>query len=95
MPFEGNHANDIGLETADGEVCVYDSENGAIKSAEKIFEGGGEFFYGAAANGDRELAARLTRTNMKSLPYWQEHPFAALDGEEATQEEFAAAMARL
>lgn len=95
MPFEGNHANDIGLETVDGPVCVHDVEHGAIRSAEKIFEGGVEFFAGAAADGDRALAARLARKNMKALPYWQAHHFAELDGEEATEEEFTAAMARI
>ena len=95
MPLEGAHASDIGLEAAEGLVCKYDSENGAIKSGEEIFEGGVNFFTGAATGGDRERAQRLTRKNMRSLPYWQVRPFANLDGPEATDEEFARAMAEL
>lgn len=95
MPFEGNHINDIGLETSDGPVCVYDVKDGAIKPAEDIFEGGVQFFLGSVAGGDRELAERVTRKNMKSLLYWQAHPFEGLNGAEASDEEFAAAMAKL
>ncbi len=95
MPLEGNHANDIGLETADGLVCKYDVEDGHIKSAEQIFEGGVTYFAGSVADGDRGLAERITRTNMKALPYWQARPFAQLDGPEASQEEFGTAMAKL
>lgn len=95
MPFEGNHTNDIGLETAEGPICIHDSADGKVKSGEDIFEGGVQFFLGAVANGDRELAERLTRKNMKSLGYWQRHPFAGLKGVEATDQEFGDAMARL
>ncbi len=95
MPFEGDHVNDIGLETAYGPVCVHDSRDGAIKSPKEIFEGGIEFFAGATTDGDRSLAERLTRSNMKALPYWRAHPFAELEGAEATHEEFQAALARL
>ncbi len=95
MPFEGNHEKDIGLETADGLVCVFDSKDGQIQSAEDIFVGGVEFFLTSVADGDRGFAERITRKNMKSLPYWQQHPFAGLNGPEATDEEFGAAMAKL
>ncbi len=95
MPFEGNHANDIALETAEGPVCVFDVKDGAIKSAEDIFEGGVQFFMGSVANGDRDLAERLTRKNMKSLPYWQAHPCADLEGVMASDEEFESAMAKI
>lgn len=95
MPFDGEHANDVGLELPEGLVCKFDSENGVVKSAEDIFVGGVEFFASTVTGGDRELATRLTRKNMKSLPYWQAHPFAGLTGEEATDEEFASAMAML
>ncbi len=95
MPLEGAHANDIGLETPEGLVCKFDSENGKIKDPEKIFEGGIEFFANTVTDGDRELAERLTRKNMKSLPYWQSRPFANLEGEEASNEEFQEAMAKL
>ncbi len=95
MPLEGNHANDIGLELPEGLVCKYDSENGTIKSGDEIFEGGVMFFAGAATDGNRDLATRLTRKNMKALPYWQAHPFEELEGEEANDEEFNTAMAKL
>lgn len=94
MPFTDSHAGDIGFESADGPVCKFDSENGAIKSPDAIFEGGIQFF-SQYVGGDRELAARVTRKNMASLPYWQAHPFAELDGEMASDEEFGAVMAKL
>jgi hypothetical protein len=96
MPFESDHANDIGLQTTDGPVCIFDTKGGAVKSGDEIFEGGIEFFAGGVAEGDRVLAERLTRKNMKSLPYWQAHPFERLmNGPEATDAEFGAAMAKL
>ncbi len=95
MPLEGAHAEDIGLETADGLVCKFDSADGKIKSGEDIFEGGVQFFLNAVANGDRDLAERLTRKNMNHLPYWQVHPFEALNGVEATDQEFSDAMSKL
>ena len=95
MPLEGAHAGDIGMETPEGLVCKFDSENGKIKSGEEIFEGGVNFFAGAVCNGDRECAARLTRKNMQALPYWQMRTFANLDGLIATDEEFASAVAKL
>ncbi len=95
MPFEGNHANDIGLETADGPVCVFDSKDGKVKSGEDIFAGGVQFFLSEVADGDRDLAERITRKNMHSLPYWQQHPFAGLEGTLATDQEFGEVMAKL
>ncbi len=95
MPLEGDHANDVGLETADGLVCKFDTKDGKIKSPEEIFEGGITFFTETVTNGDRDLAARLTRKNMNSLPYWQARPFTGLEGTEATEEEFNTAMAKL
>ena len=95
MPFEGNHANDIGLELPEGPVCKFDSENGVVKGGEAIFEGGVAFFAEEMANGDRDLAARLTRKNMNALPYWKNRPFALLQGEEATETEYETAMAKL
>lgn len=95
MPFEGSHENDIGLELTEGPVCTFDSDNGEVKPPGVIFEGGVAFFAEAVTDGDRELAARLTRRNMNALPYWQTRPFDALSGAVATDEEFGAAMARL
>jgi len=95
MPFVGNHENDIALETSEGPVCVFDVHDGKMKPAEEIFEGGVEFFLKEAADGDRALAERLTRKNMKSLAHWQLFPFVLLDGPEATDQEFADAMAKM
>jgi hypothetical protein len=95
MPLEGAHAGDVGLETSEGTVCRFDIKDGVMKSPEEIFVGGVQFFLGGVAEGDQALAERLTRKNMKSLPHWQKNPFAELDGPEATEEEFGAAMAKL
>ena len=95
MPLEGNHANDIGIETPDGLVCKFDSEDEKIKTGDEIFEGGVAFFMGEVTDGDRDLAERLTRRNMQSLPYWQAHPFSKLNGVIVTDEEFQVAMEKL
>ncbi len=95
MPFEGDHANDIGLETADGPVCIHDVQDGAMKTPEDIFEGGVQFFLSVDPSGDRALAERLVRKNMNGLAYWQSHPFAGLQGPVATDEEFGVVMAKL
>lgn len=92
MPFEGSHANDIALETEWGPVCTFDVKDGKMKSPEEIFEGGIQYYMHAHTKGDRVLAEKLTRRNMKTLPYWQSHHFALLDGEEATDAEYAASM---
>jgi hypothetical protein len=94
MPFEGDHVNDVGLETAEGPVCKFDVKDGVMKSSEEIFEGGVQFF-SKYTDGDRDLAERVTRKNMKSLPYWNAHPFALLDGTEATDQEFGGVMAKV
>ncbi len=95
MPLEGNHAGDFAFEAPEGPVCVYDSKDGVIKSIEEVFGGGVNFFSQTTTGGDRALAERLTRRNMKTLPYWQEHPGPVLDGPTATDEEHADAMAKL
>ena len=95
MPFVGAHANDIGLDTPDGSVCIYDTKEGQIKTAKEIFEGGVQFFMTEATDGNRELAEKITRKNMHALPYWQNHPFAELSGPEATDQEFGETMAKL
>ena len=95
MPFVGAHGKDIALETSEGPVCIHDAADGKIKPAEEIFEGGVQFFMGEVTDGDRDLAERLTRKNMKHLPHWQQNPFALLEGVEATDAEFGAAMMKL
>ena len=95
MPLVGAHEKDFAMETPDGPVCAYDVTEGKIKSAQEIFEGGVNYFTNSVADGNRDLGTRLTRKNMKSLAYWQKNPFAELKGEEATDEEFGAAMSKL
>ena len=95
MPFIGAHENDIGLETAEGAVCMYDVVDGKIKSAEDIFDGGVAFFAESVADGDQSLAERLTRKNMNALPHWQANHFPKLDGGQSSDEEFGAAMMKL
>ncbi len=95
MPFEGDHVSDIGLELPDGPVCKFDVQDGKLKSSKEIFDGGVLFFAAEVTQGDNILAEKLTRKNMKSLIYWQHHPFAELEGVEATDEEFAEAMMKL
>jgi len=99
MPFEESHVNDIALETEWGPVCKFDSEmkegKMVMKSPEAIFDGGIEFYAMTCTDGDKALAEKLTRRNMRTLPYWQSHHFALLDGVEATDAEHDAAMAKL
>ncbi len=95
MPLEGDHAGDVGIETSEGVVCKYDVVDGVMKSPEDIFEGGVQFFMESVTAGDRVLAERLTRKNMSALPHWQTNPFALLAGDQATDEEFGAAMMKL
>ena len=72
--------------------CVH--EDGSVKSCEEIFEGGVQFFMGAIG-GDRAMAEKVTRKNMKAQPYWQGKECDVLNGDTATDEEFAEAMKKL
>lgn len=94
MPLEGEHEKDIGMETPDGTVCAFDIADGAVKDGPSVFAGGVAFFLTVTDN-DRALAERLTRLNMSRLPYWIARPFAELDGETASDAEWAACMAKL
>lgn len=94
MPLE--NPNDIGATLNDGSVCVHCSTiDGKVKSCEEVFEGGVQFFLEAIPSSDRVLAEKLVRKNMKALPYWQKNGTNCLDGEEANEQEFNAAMAQL
>ena len=93
MPLEkkedfagGNEAADFCLHCAD--------EDGTVHSCEAIFESGVQFFMGAVG-ADRALAECVTRKNMKGLPHWQGRTCPVLEGEEATDTEFAEALAKL
>lgn len=95
MPLEGAHEKDFGMDTPDGPACLFDIKDGKIKDGADIFQGGVAFFMSSCTDGDEGLAQKLTRKNMKMLPYWQKHPFEQLNGEEATDAEFGAAMAKM
>jgi hypothetical protein len=80
----------------DGEVCIHCAmPDGTVKSCEDVFEGGVQFFLGAIPGTDRALAERLTRKNMNGLPHWQKNKGACLEGDQASDEEFGQAMAKL
>ncbi len=75
--------------------CLYCvNDDASVKSCEEIFEGGVQFFLSQIGD-DRQLAERITRKNMKAQPYWQDKNCAILDGEVATDEEFAEAMRKI
>jgi hypothetical protein len=72
--------------------CVND--DGSVKSCEEIFEGGVQYFMNFVGN-DRNVAEKITRKNMSGLPYWLGKDCPILQGEMATDEEFADALKRL
>lgn len=93
MPLDEQHG--LGTETADGQVCQYClGEDGHPKSCEVIFEGGMQFFM-TVEGVDKAMAEKITRKNMNSLPYWQMHGADCLKGEQASDEEFGAVLAKL
>lgn len=93
MPLE--RAEDCFGGDLNATVCIHCAKpDGTPKSCAEIFEGGVGFFINATGS-PRDLAEKLTRRNMKALPYWQEHGTDCLNGEEATEEEFNTAMAKL
>ena len=94
MPLEQEEY--IGGKTEEGLVCIHcANEDGGVKTGKEIFEGGVEFFTGAVPGMEREMAEKITRKNMNSLPYWQGKNEECLKGEEATDEEFQEAMDKL
>lgn len=87
---------DIGGEISDGSICVHcATPDGKVKSCEDVFEGGVQFFMNVMHLTDRNLAERLTRKNMNNLPYWQKNKGACLDGDCASDQEFADMMSKL
>jgi len=75
--------------------CLYCANvDGSVKTCEEIFEGGVQFFM-SQIGGDRKMAEKITRKNMKGLPHWQGKDCMILEGEVATDEEFAEAMRKL
>lgn len=72
--------------------CV--GEDGKVKSCEKIFEGGVQFFMNKLG-GDRKIAEKAVRKNMNQLPYWQGKDCEILKGEMMSDEEFAEMVKKL
>jgi hypothetical protein len=72
--------------------CV--NTDGSVKPCEDIFEGGVQFFL-SQIKGDRKIAEKITRKNMSKQPYWQGKDCPILQGEMATDEEFAEALKKL
>ena len=93
MPLEKKE--DFALGDENSKFCVHCvNVDGSVKTCGEIFNGGVEFFLGAIG-GDRTMAEKIVRKNMNSLPYWQDKNCEELKGEEATDEEFQEAMAKL
>lgn len=77
------------------QFCTYCvNKDGSVKTCEEIFEGGVGFFM-SQLKGDRKTAERITRKNMNMQPYWKGKDCVVLKGDEATDEEFAQAMAKM
>ena len=75
--------------------CLYCvGADGSVKSCEEIFEGGVQYFMNILGN-DRIIAEKITRKNMKEQPYWQGKNCEILNGEVATDSEFADAMKKV
>lgn len=93
MPLEKSEDFAKGDENSDFcHYCV--NEDGTVKECGEIFEGGVNFFLTTLGD-DRELAERICRKNMTGLPYWQGKDCECLQGDVASDEEFAAAMQKL
>jgi hypothetical protein len=69
--------------------CV--NADGSPKPCAEVFAGGVDFFL-RTIGGERALAERITRRNMRQLPYWQGKDCPDLEGEAATDEEFDAVL---
>lgn len=86
----------VGLQQNDEMFCLYCvSEEKKVRSCEEIFEGGVQFFLSLDPTFSRSFAEKNVRKNMKSLPYWQSSTSSCLNGEVASDEEFAQILARL
>ena len=72
--------------------CV--NADGSVKSCEEIFEGGVQYFMSQIGD-DRKMAEKVTRKNMSGQPYWQGKGCEILQGEMATDEEFAEVLKKL
>ena len=86
---------DIGLVNREGSFCRYCVADGKVKSGYSIFHGGVSFFMHSIPGMSVELAEKVTRRNMKSLPYWKTKNEPCLEGEEASDEEYMDAMKKV
>lgn len=94
MPLENEEI--LGGEIDEGILCKFCiNEDGRMKSAQEIFDGGSQFFMNAIEGTTRELAEKITRKNMNSLEYWQDKDEKCLKGDEATEEEFNSILEKL
>lgn len=76
-------------------LCAYcTNADGSAKTCQEVFESGSAYFRDAL-DSSQEMADRITRKHMRSLPYWQGEEHDCLKGEVATDEEFAQAMKKL
>ena len=93
MPM--NQKEDFALGDLHAACCVYCvNPDGSVKSCEEIFEGGVQFFM-TKLGGDRKLAEKVIRKNMRMQSYWQGKKSAVLEGPVATEAEFAEIMKRM
>ncbi|MBU0648008.1 hypothetical protein KJ855_02410 [Patescibacteria group bacterium] len=77
------------------QFCLYCvNADGSVKTAAEIFEGGVNFFMQHVSD-DRTMAEKVTRKNMNQQSYWQGKNEPILQGEEATDEEFAEVMKKM
>ncbi|MCX6732954.1 MAG: zinc ribbon domain-containing protein [Candidatus Roizmanbacteria bacterium] len=94
MPLEKKE--DVGLVNTSGSFCRYCvKKDGKVKTADQIFAGGVSFFMHSIEGTPLALAERITRRNMKSLPFWKARKDQCLVGDEATDEEYADAMKKV
>jgi len=86
---------DYALGDTTSQFCGYcTNEDGSVKDCDVIFAGGVKFFMDSTG-ADQEMAEKVTRKNMNQQSYWQGKDEPILQGAEATDEEFAAAMQKL
>lgn len=89
-------AEDIGATIGAENFCIHcTNPDGSVKTCEEIFQGGVEFFLSTFPDLSKDLAERITRKNMKQLPYWQKDECVCLQGDVATEAEFQEVMKKL
>lgn len=93
MPLEDS--NFIGKKTGEMDFCIYCvDDQGQVLSCADIFSGGVQFFMEHVSL-DRDMAEKITRKNMCKQKYWQGKNEACLQGELASDEQFADVLEKL